>query len=62
MKKNTEFKVFENGPIQVTGNFEIYDVNGEKISAEGDVYLCRCGHSSSKPFCDGSHRKSGFSG
>lgn len=62
MTKKTEFKVFENGPIEVTGNFEIIDVNGERIKKEGPVFLCRCGGSANKPFCDGTHKKTGFAG
>jgi len=34
---------------------------GETVSSVSDVALCRCGGSSNKPFCDGTHRKNGFS-
>jgi len=62
MTKNTDFKVFANGPIEVTGNFELFDTGGQPIEVNGPVFLCRCGESSNKPFCDGSHKKSGFTG
>ena len=58
--KSTKFRVIKSGPIEVTGNFIITGVNGEKIDAESPVYLCRCGHSKNKPFCDGSHETTGF--
>jgi len=34
----------------------------EKIKTSGDYALCRCGHSSKKPFCDGAHAKVNFNG
>jgi len=35
---------------------------GEPIAAPESYALCRCGHSHSKPFCDGTHKKVGFDG
>lgn len=57
---NANFKVFPNGSLQVSGDFELFDADGELITRQGPVFLCRCGQSKDKPFCDGSHRKSGF--
>jgi len=37
------------------------DMDGSLLEVEGDVALCRCGGSSDKPFCDGTHRTNGFS-
>jgi CDGSH iron-sulfur domain-containing protein 3 len=63
MENNTaQFKVFANGPLQVSGDFELFDSEGEIITSQGPIFLCRCGMSSDKPFCDGSHKQSGFSG
>jgi CDGSH-type Zn-finger protein len=62
MINKAEFKVYENGPVEVTGSFEIFNAKGERISTSGPVFLCRCGGSSNKPFCDGTHKKTGFSG
>lgn len=54
--------VLNNGPYKVEGDFEIRDMNGGLI-AKGDkpVFLCRCGISEKKPFCDGSHKLIDFS-
>ncbi len=55
-----------NGPVKIEGSFELKDAAGRKVtpttqSSSGEhVYLCRCGHSGKKPFCDGSHGKAGF--
>ena len=50
--------VFSGGPAAVRGDI---DVDG--FEAEGDeLYLCRCGASANKPFCDGSHKDAGFEG
>jgi CDGSH-type Zn-finger protein len=54
--------VFSNGPIRIEGEFEIVDPSGSAFGLAGrtSVGLCRCGHSANKPFCDGSHRTTGF--
>jgi len=68
--------VTKNGPYHVTGSIPLArqtivagaDGNPEKYQ-EGDAFpaqesywLCRCGHSAHKPFCDGTHKKVGFDG
>lgn len=55
-------KVTENGPYRVEGNIPLRDAGGSPIDAQERYFLCRCGHSSNKPFCDGTHKKVGFSG
>jgi CDGSH iron-sulfur domain-containing protein 3 len=56
--------IFDNGPIEVIGPFTLSDENGHAIEFEpapGEpVYFCRCGQSSDKPFCDGTHDDCGF--
>ena len=43
----------ENGPYEVTGPVELVDPEGNPIPLPGDtVFLCRCGRSANKPFCD----------
>ncbi|NND70130.1 MAG: hypothetical protein HKN43_00985 [Rhodothermales bacterium] len=49
------------GPLYVTGNIGIIDHEGSQIAAGTRFALCRCGHSSNKPFCDNSHKKHDFS-
>lgn len=54
----TKLTVLSNGSLKVEGDFEIVDKNGNNYDLGGRelVSLCRCGLSSNKPFCDGSHR------
>ena len=52
--------IYDNGPYEVTGPITLKDNDGNEFSVEGDQYLCRCGSSSNKPFCDGTHRQVGF--
>jgi len=61
-EKSATFRIIENGPLEIKGNFTIVNHKGEDITLVTPAYLCRCGNSSNKPFCDGSHRKTGFSG
>lgn len=51
-----------NGPYLLRGTVEIYDAKGELKFVGDKPALCRCGNSSNKPFCDGTHRKVGFEG
>lgn len=57
-------KIRENGPILVTGPVILTDHLGRKYDtgAQDNIALCRCGHSQKKPFCDGSHKATGFVG
>jgi CDGSH-type Zn-finger protein len=53
----------ENGPLVVQGPCKVVDhLGNEWVPPPGKaaVALCRCGASNTKPFCDGSHRTSGF--
>jgi len=54
----------ENGPYKVTGEIELIDHDGNVVDTSGKttVFLCRCGGSTNKPFCDGTHSKIGFQG
>lgn len=55
-------KTRENGPLLVTGPIRLVDHLGNVYDLTGkeNVALCRCGQSSKKPFCDGTHRTCGF--
>ncbi len=44
----------------VEGNCKVENQSGELIKEGDKLFLCRCGHSSNKPFCDGAHKKAGF--
>lgn len=56
--------IFDDGPYEVVGPITLTDENGRLIEVEpGEpVYLCRCGGSTTKPFCDGTHSSIGFQG
>lgn len=48
------------GPYMVRGNMEIISGTGRVVARQQAARLCRCGHSNTKPFCDGTHAKVGF--
>jgi CDGSH-type Zn-finger protein len=51
----------KNGPYLVQGEIELLDAAGNKVNVEKQtIALCRCGASTTKPFCDGMHSKIGF--
>ena len=49
-----------NGPLKVRGSLEILSSTGRAVARVTSAYLCRCGGSANKPFCDGTHAKIGF--
>jgi CDGSH-type Zn-finger protein len=64
-----EIEVRESGPYRIRGRVRVVDADGEAYDVgskripnpKGDFFsLCRCGGSSTKPFCDGTHKRNGF--
>lgn len=49
-----------NGPLLIEGNLEVCSGTGRTLNRTQKTWLCRCGASQNKPFCDGTHRKIGF--
>jgi CDGSH-type Zn-finger protein len=50
-----EIKFLDNGPIVASGA-TLLDGEGNQMESKSEVYLCRCGLSNNKPYCDGSHK------
>ena len=52
----------DNGPYQVEGPVTVIDAAGTEydIPEQTAIFLCRCGNSASKPFCDGTHERLHF--
>jgi CDGSH-type Zn-finger protein/uncharacterized Fe-S cluster protein YjdI len=50
------------GPLEVAGNFRMQDEAGNTLMTGDKTWLCRCGGSAKKPFCDGTHKQNGFDG
>ena len=59
---DVEIKVRDNGPYKVTGPIRLIDPEGHELQFDDTrpVVLCRCGQSHTKPFCDASHKETGF--
>ena len=58
----TTIRLRKNGPYVVEGDeVQVVDWNGNPYPVERrPMALCRCGASTRKPFCDGTHSKIGF--
>jgi CDGSH-type Zn-finger protein/uncharacterized Fe-S cluster protein YjdI len=50
----------KDGPLMVTGNLELVSGTGRTTDKVVKTFLCRCGQSKNKPYCDGSHKAAGF--
>jgi len=75
-KHGPKITVTKDGPYQVSGSIPLAKEiiisdsekmplrweRGKQLPAQETVYLCRCGHSKNKPFCDGAHVETGFDG
>ena len=48
------------GPLKLSGNLELVSGTGRTINRVTETFLCRCGESKNKPYCDGSHKAAGF--
>ncbi|NWF68261.1 MAG: CDGSH iron-sulfur domain-containing protein [Chloroflexi bacterium] len=49
-----------NSSLLLEGDFEIFDAQGTSVFCGSKAWLCRCGGSSNKPFCDDTHKRNGF--
>ncbi len=57
----TSITVIEGGPYMVEGPITLTGPDGQEIEVKGKkAWLCRCGGSANKPFCDGTHSRIGF--
>jgi len=59
--KPVKISLMKNGPILVEGSFRILNAEGNELKTMVITSFCRCGHSGTQPYCDGTHRKAGFS-
>ncbi len=60
--ERTTITVRDDGSLRASGPVDVVDATGARWPLEEGkpVFLCRCGHSASKPFCDGSHNRESF--
>jgi hypothetical protein len=56
-KSQATIEIIESGPIKISGNIIIKDMKRGTEESLKEVWLCRCGNSENKPFCDESHKK-----
>jgi CDGSH-type Zn-finger protein/uncharacterized Fe-S cluster protein YjdI len=52
--------LIKDGPLHVSGNLELVSGTGRTVNRMQEAWLCRCGESKNKPYCDGTHKKIGF--
>ena len=56
-----KIQAIKNGPLKVDGDFSVHNSDGTLAPHQGtSAALCRCGHSTNKPYCDGAHKKAEF--
>jgi CDGSH-type Zn-finger protein len=60
LSPETEVRILKDGPIMIKGIFTFRDSSGEVSNGAQEYYICRCGGSASKPWCDGTHKTIGI--
>jgi len=60
MTKKNIIVAIENGPFHIVGDLQLKNGNGDLIEKTDELYLCRCGKSNNKPYCDGQHKEHSF--
>lgn len=58
--EKTKITIIPDGPLMIEGNLSVKKMSGEDVKEGEKLFLCRCGHSLNKPFCDGAHKKAEF--
>jgi CDGSH-type Zn-finger protein len=58
-KLRPDVVIHRNGPIEISGNIIITQPSGIVVESK-KTFLCRCGASEKKPYCDGTHKKIDF--
>ncbi|TFH22951.1 MAG: hypothetical protein E4H10_12890 [Bacteroidia bacterium] len=56
-----KIRIMKDGPIVVEGQYSVIGNEGQELKPSVMTSFCRCGSSRSMPYCDGTHRKTGFS-
>jgi CDGSH-type Zn-finger protein len=56
VKSAVPVTVSDNGPLIVKGDIQLLDGEGKPFETKETTYLCRCGMSANKPFCNGAHK------
>lgn len=59
--KPASIRIMKDGPIVVDGLYKVIGIDDKELKPTQMTSFCRCGHSRSMPYCDGTHRKVGFS-
>jgi CDGSH-type Zn-finger protein len=54
--EKTKITIIPNGPAKIEGDIQLNMMDGTELETKSLTYLCRCGQSSKKPFCDGTHK------
>ena len=61
MAERIKISALDDGPFLVRGPVVVVDAEGNEFPSDrATIALCRCGGSTTKPFCDGTHSKVGF--
>ncbi|MDA1280993.1 MAG: CDGSH iron-sulfur domain-containing protein [Chloroflexi bacterium] len=55
-----EIRIQDDDSLEITGDLELIDAEGNAYKQHGKIRLCRCGASRTKPFCDDTHVQVNF--